>query len=177
AANSQTLVRATELVDLIESASRVRTTFGEFRYWLTDLAVSLLQQSEIKAGAARERLDRELDELGRWRPEIAATLRDEVAQYGQLAMQAVEEYTNDQRVIGNMYLAQARLHSVALGDRLSALGADLNREAARARDAALADVAETTRIALFVIVSAIVVGTGLTLLVFRSISRPLGRVV
>src|SRR5690606_14253438 len=72
---------------------------------------------------------------------------------------------------------QARLHSVALGDRLSALVADLNREAARARDAALADVAETTRIALFVIVSAIVVGTGLTLLVFRSISRPLGRVV
>ena len=176
-ANAQTIVRATELVDLIDTAGRVQATFSEFRYWLTDLAVSLLQQSEIKAGETRERLNRELDALARWRPEVAASLREEVAQYQSLAMQAVEEYTNDQRVIGNIYLARARLHSMALGDRLSGLVADLNREAAQARDRALDTVAETTRLAFVVIVSAILAGAGLTLIIFRSIAAPLGRMV
>ena len=176
-ANAQTIVRATELVDLIDTAGRVQATFSEFRYWLTDLAVSLLQQSEIKAGETRERLNRELDALARWRPEVAASLREEVAQYQSLAMQAVEEYTNDQRVFGNIYLARARLHSMALGDRLSGLVADLNREAAQARDRALDTVAETARLAFIVIIAAILAGAGLTLVIFRSIAAPLGRMV
>ena len=38
------MTRNAELAALIDAAQDVRNTFGEYRYWITDLAVSLLSQ-------------------------------------------------------------------------------------------------------------------------------------
>src|SRR5471030_1338433 len=99
--SSQAVTRNAELSELIDTAQAVRNNFGEYRYWLTDLAVSLLRQSEITANATRERLMKRLDDLGRQRPEVAAALKREIADYEKAAMRAVEQYTDDQRVIAN----------------------------------------------------------------------------
>ena len=40
--NSRAVTRNAELAELIDIAQGVRNAFGEYRYWLTDLAVSLL---------------------------------------------------------------------------------------------------------------------------------------
>ena len=42
AKNSTAVATETELSSIIESANGARIAFGEMRYWLTDLAVSLL---------------------------------------------------------------------------------------------------------------------------------------
>ena len=63
-ADSSTAVMETgELSRTIDAANGARIAFGEMRYWLTDLAVSLLTPSERNAAAARERMDRFLDAL------------------------------------------------------------------------------------------------------------------
>ena len=66
--SSHAVTRNAELAELIDIAQGVRNNFGEYRYWLTDLAVSLLRQSEINANAARERLTKSLDDLERRHP-------------------------------------------------------------------------------------------------------------
>lgn len=174
--NAEAVVRTSALVARADDANRVQANFDQYRYWLTDLAVSLLEQSERSAKAARARLDQSLDVLARFRPDEVRGLRDEVAAYETLAMQAVEAYTDDQRVIGNTYIAEARQHSLAIDARLAELIGGLNREAAAARDAALADVDRTTRLAIFAVAAAAAFGLIATLLVLRSIIVPLRRV-
>ncbi|HKF09013.1 MAG TPA: response regulator [Xanthobacteraceae bacterium] len=175
--NSEAVTRNAELAKLIDVAQDVRNTFGEYRYWITDLAVSLLRQSEINAKATHDRLTKQLDVLAGRRPEIAALLKEEIAKFDESANRAVEHYTDDQRVMGNTSLAEARQHSVAINDRLAALVDDLNAQVVRARDQVVADVARTTEVAYVIVAIAIVLGMGLTWIVLRSILVPLNAVV
>src|SRR5262249_37511945 len=97
AQNSRAVSRNTDLAALIDIVQDVRNDFGQYRYWTTDLAVSLLSQSELNADAARERLSRRLDDLARRRPDVAAVLREKIAEFEKTAMQAVEMYNHDKR--------------------------------------------------------------------------------
>ena len=175
--SSQAVTRNAELAELIDIAQGVRNTFGEYRYWLTDLAVSLLRQSEINAKAARERLTRSLDELERRQPDVTGVLRKEIDEFERSAMRAVEQYTDDQRVIANTSIAEARQHSIVVNNRLEALVEDLNAQVARAREQVVADVARTTDLAYLIVAAAIVLGLAITLVVLRSILGPLHDVV
>jgi adenylate cyclase len=175
--NSRAIARNAELAAVIDIAQDVRDGFGQYRYWTTDLAVSLLRQSELNADAARERLFGRLDDLARRRPDVAAALREKIAEFQKAAMQAVELYTDDKRVLGNTVLAEARQYSVAINDRLSALVNDLNREVVQGRDRVVADVAQTTQIAYLIVAIAIILGMAATLVVLRSILVPLRHLV
>jgi signal transduction histidine kinase/HAMP domain-containing protein len=175
--NSRAVTRNAELAALIDIAQDVRNNFGQYRYWTTDLAVSLLRQSEVNAHAARERLFRRLDDLARRRPDLATVLQEQIGEFEKAAMQAVELYTDDKRVLGNTLLAQARQHSVVIDDRLSALVDDLNHEVVQGRDQVVADVTRTTRIAYFIVAVAIILGIATTLVVLRSILVPLRHVI
>src|SRR5262245_20607872 len=175
--NSRAVVRNVELADEINIAQDVRDDFGQYRYWITDLAVSLLRQSEFNANAARERLSRRLDDLAGYKPDVAAALREKIAEFEKAAIQAVELYTDDKRVLGNTVLAEARLHSVTINDRLSTLVDDLHRDVEQGRDRVVADVARTAQIAYFIVAVAIILGTAATLVVLGSILLPLRRLV
>jgi adenylate cyclase len=175
--NSRAVAKTAELAQLSELAGQIRSTFGEYRYWLTDLAVSLLLLSETNANAAKERLAGQLDELARTRPELAATIKQEVTQFETNAMRAVDEYTNDKRVVGNTFLAAARQHSIAIDARIASFVEGLNREAAQARSQVQADVAQTTVVAAIAVGITILLGIAATFVVLRSISRPLDDVV
>src|ERR1700740_2174705 len=102
--NSKAVAAETELTEIIESATGARVAFGEMRYWLTDLAVSLLTPSERNAAAARTRMDGYLDQLAVRKPKLVAAVRTERNEFEKAANDAVDRYTNDQRVIGNSLL-------------------------------------------------------------------------
>ena len=51
------------------------------RYWLTDLAASLLTPSERNAAAARERMDHYLEQLAVRKPELVAAVHEQRAQF------------------------------------------------------------------------------------------------
>jgi signal transduction histidine kinase/HAMP domain-containing protein len=175
--NSAGMVRASELLGLIEQANDAQLAFGELRYWMTDLAVSLLTLSEKYAGEAQARMEQHLDMLARAKPERIVKVRKELAKYEEAAHQAVEAYTDDRRVIGNTFLAQARLHSVAVDRLLAAIVTELTGEANAARERVVAEAATATRVSQIVVLVAVLLGVLLTFLVVRSIALPLRRLV
>jgi signal transduction histidine kinase/HAMP domain-containing protein len=177
AENAAGMDKAANLIDLIEEADGAQIAFGEMRYWLTDLAVSMLTLSERNAAAARQQMERHLDALAQRQPRAVAEIRAELAQYTQFAHRAVDEYTNERRVIGNSLLAQASLHSVAADRLLAAIANRLTHEAIAAREQVVREAREAARVSRIVVVTAILVGAFLTLLVLRSIAVPLRQLV
>jgi signal transduction histidine kinase/HAMP domain-containing protein len=175
--NAAGMIRAADRLDVIEEANGAQIAFGEMRYWLTNLAVSMLVLSERNATTARQQMENDLDGLALHRPRAVAQIRAELGQYEELARKAVNEYTNDRRVIGNSLLAQASLHSVAADQLLANIVAQLTQEAFAAREQAVHEARAAARISRIVLVAAILVGVFLTSLVLRSIVVPLQQLV
>ncbi|MGD9615704.1 MAG: ATP-binding protein [Alphaproteobacteria bacterium] len=177
AENTAGAVETVNLLGAIEHANNAQIAFGDMRYWMTDLAVSLLTLSETKAKTAEERTERHLNALAPLHPQPIAEIRAEVAQYRDLAAQAVEAYTNDQRVIGNTLLARAKQHSMEADERLTAIVAELTAEAVAARDRVVAAAAAAIRLSQIIVVASVLAGGVFTFLVLYSIAVPLRRVV
>jgi len=175
--NSATLAEVADLIGVIESANGARVAFGEFRYWLTDLAVSMLTLSERNAAEARSRMEHLLHQVAAKKPDRIVSVRAELAQFQKFATDAVEEYTADRRVMGNSLLAQARRHSAVVDQLLGSIVTELTSEAAAARDRAVADVATATRITQGIAVAVVFMAALLTFFLLRSITLPLRRLV
>src|SRR5262252_7350747 len=175
--NSAGMVKAAGLLAGIEQADKARIAFGEVRYWMTDLAVSQLTLSERNAASARARMEEHLGKLQPWNAERIAAVRSELARYDDFAAKAVEEYTNDRRVIGNSLLAEARRHSLTVDQLLAAIVTKLTGEAFAARERVVAEAAAATRLSQIVVAAAVLIGVLLTVLVLRSIVVPLRRLV
>jgi signal transduction histidine kinase len=169
--------RAADMLAIADRASSARIAFGELRYWNTDLAVSQLTLAEQKAAAAREQMEKDLDRLAGQKPERIAKVRAELVEYAQFAGKAVDAYTNDQRVIGNSLLAQARQHSLVLDDLLGSIVTEVTADAIAARDRVVGEAGSATRIAYAIFAAAVLGGALLTFLVLRSISIPLRALV
>ena len=122
-------------------------------------------------------MEQHLEQVARYRPQAVAAVRSELAQYQEFAHKAVDEYTDDHRVIGNSLLAQASEHGVAVNGLLAATVAELTHEAVAARERVVAGAAAATRVSRIVVSAAVLVGAILTLLVLRSIAVPLRRLV
>jgi signal transduction histidine kinase/HAMP domain-containing protein len=177
AENALGMDKAANLIDMIEEADGAQIDFGEMRYWWTDLALSLLTLSERKADAARQEMQRHLDALARFDPKGVAEIHDELAQYENFARRAVDEYTDDRRVVGNALLARASQHSVAVDNLLDGIVKRLTREAIAARERVVYEAQQAARVSRIVVIAAILVGALLTLLVLRSIAGPLRQLV
>jgi signal transduction histidine kinase/DNA-binding response OmpR family regulator/HAMP domain-containing protein len=177
AGNSAAVAKETELSGIIDSASNARIAFGEMRYWLTDLAVSLLTQSERNARTARSRMDGYLDQLATRKPELVAAVRAERDQFERAANDAVDRYTNNQRVIGNSLLAEARNHSIKVDQSLISLIDNLKAELTGERNQIVADVTSATRRTLAADLLIVALGGLLTFIILRSIAVPLRQLI
>jgi signal transduction histidine kinase/CheY-like chemotaxis protein len=175
--NSAVVAEVADVIGVIESANGARVAFGELRYWLTDLAVSMLTLSERNAAVARSRMEHLLDQVAARKPDRIDAVRTELAQFQKFATDAVEEYTADRRVMGNSLLAQARKHSVVVDELLTSIVTELTQEAAAARDRAVTDVSAATRLTQGIVLAVLIVGGLLTFIVLRSVTLPLRRLV
>ena len=106
--NAERVISTTDLFEELDAASGATQEFGNIRYWLTDLAVSMLTISERNAKAARAELEGYLKRLAVDEPALAADIGSEADAYMDKALEAVDAYADDNRVIGNTLLAQAR---------------------------------------------------------------------
>jgi len=125
-------LQSDRVLALIGNVDDVRASFADLRYWLTDLSVSLLTQSERNANAARQRLKERLRTLAENRPEEAAAIGLEADSFDAEAHRAADAYTADQRVIGNSLTAQARLHGLRVDEVLARLDTDIAQQAYQA---------------------------------------------
>jgi hypothetical protein len=122
------LVAEARYVETLRTASAADKSFGDLKYWLTDLAVSLLNLSEDKARDARRRLDDQLTTLAPYDAAAVAAIRKEVDALMARAFEAVDAYTNDRRVIGNSLMAVARVHISAVDEQLAQMVARLREQ-------------------------------------------------
>ena len=175
--NSRTVATETELSEVIESATGARIAFGEMRYWLTDLAVSLLTASERNAAAARTRMDGYLEQLAKQKPALVAKVRAERAAFEQSANDAVDKYTSDQRVLGNSLLAQARNHSVKVDELLTGFVDELRGDLTAERQRIIEEVRAATKSTMIADLAILALGVLLTFAILRSIAIPLRELV
>lgn len=167
--------RMKELFDVAGTAGSAHIDFGELRYWLTDLSVSLLMSSERSANAAREKFDHDLERLATYDPDTIKMLRTEVDSYMSKAMDAANAYTDGNRVIGNTFLANARVYSAKVDNALNDLVERVNTAAIAESQLIINRADNTAQAGLYIVVSLSLFGLALTAMVLRSIVRPLQR--
>ena len=175
-ANQRRISDATARFHSLQVAADADRHFGQLRYWLTDLSVSLLTPSERSALEARELLYADLAALETFTPEAAQQIRAATDTYFASALLAVEAYTDGNRIVGNTNLAAARQSSDAVATALSGLVASLAAEA----DSANRVASEAARRAQFRALTAtaliVTLGAFLTIWALRSILLPLRRI-
>ena len=162
---------------IISNANAASKSFGELKYWLTDLAVSQLVLSENKARAARAQLDAQLNRLEPVDKDAVEIIRREIEELWVKFMSAIDAYANDQRVIGNSLMAQGRVHIQTVDAEFATLVARLEAETRAASSDGMVAASSAVRVSYWVIVGATAFALGLTLLVIYSIRNPLGRLV
>ncbi len=175
--NADALDQQTRIVSVLKTANAANKAFGDLKYWLTDLAVSLLVRSEQNAYQARDALYVELERLEAYDPETVEVLRQEVEALIAEAVMAVDAYTDDQRVLGNSLMAKARGHIRVVDARLAGLVDRLEQDAVEQSEAALESARDAADLSTVVVLLAGVLGIALTLVVLRSITQPLRRLV
>jgi signal transduction histidine kinase/CheY-like chemotaxis protein len=170
------LVAEARYVEILRTASAAEKSFGDLKYWLTDLAVSLLNLSEQKARDAKRQFDAHLTTLEPYDATAVAAIRHEADGLMTRALDAIDAYTEDRRVIGNMLMADARVHVTAVDEQLERMVAGLRAEAARASEAAQLRSAQAVRVSWTIVAAAGLFALSLTVLILRSIVVPLGRI-
>jgi len=171
--NADTLAAEAAWVSSLTDAGDAASAFGDLKYWLTDLAVSLLMRSETNAELARIELD---DALTRLEPRDAATVaqvRAELDTMVALSLQAVDAYTDQQRVLGNSLTAKARTHIGSIDARLDALVDRLETQALEQGRQAVATGERAVALSGGMLIGATALGLLLTAWVLQSIRRPL----
>ncbi|RBW53798.1 response regulator [Ruegeria sp. A3M17] len=157
----------------LEVAGQADRQFGEMRYWLTDLSVSLLTLSERRANEASTKLNSSLEQLSAFAPESAASVQEQANSYYETSMQAADAYTDGNRVLGNTLLAQARVASDAVDKTLTQLVEDLSKSADQTRNEATVAAKAAMNRAIIACVVIVILGALLTWRALRSIVVPL----
>jgi len=123
-----------EYIDVLRTANAANAAFGELKYWLTDFALSLHIESERRADAARRTLESELDRLAVYDPAAVDRIRGDLASLIETTTQAVDAYTEDQRIRGNALMAHGRAYNYAIDRGLADLVGRFQGQAAEARE-------------------------------------------
>ncbi|MBN8629521.1 MAG: response regulator [Rhodobacterales bacterium] len=175
--NADAIAQEVDKVGELRLANSAVARFGEFKFWLSDLAVSLLMRSEVNANAAHDALMADLEKLEPIAPDSVALIRTEVAALREQAIQAVDAYTQDQRVLGNSLIAQGHLHIEKINAELALLVERLEAQAVATGNEALGSATSAVARATQISVLAAIGGLLLTLLVIASITKPLRKVM
>ena len=175
--SSQTLVDESVLVSSLTTANAASRAFGDLKYWLTDLAASLLVRSEIEAESAQANLQSALDMLYPITPVMVDQIRSEVEKMVSVSMQAVDAYTDEQRVLGNTQMAQARQHITRVDNLLETVVNDLEIKALTQISKTVDDTRKSARNSVWVLIINSVLGLLLTAFIVDSIRSPLRKLV
>ncbi|MFP6733909.1 MAG: hypothetical protein VB959_08715 [Rhodospirillales bacterium] len=102
------------ITEELNSATNALRAFGEQKYWLTDLAVSWLTESEENADKSGEKLAAILQSMNAAHPEKVNKISALVENVAEKSLEAVDAYVDNNRVLGNSILSQARDNIVAI---------------------------------------------------------------
>jgi methyl-accepting chemotaxis protein len=161
----------------LETANAAGKSFGELRYWLTDLAVSQLNEAEQFANKAGEALEGHLRTLEARHSKRVATVRQHVAEIRKDMLEAAKAYLDDNRVLGNSLVSQSRQRADTVSGLIQEIVADRQVQATQAGDLVVTMGERSKWLSLVLLLASIAVGTTLTFVTVRSVTRPIGKVM
>ena len=160
-------------------ADRALGEFATMRFWLYDLQVSWLNESESAADESHKRLTVILEELQKNAMDVGP-LATQIEAFRLKMLAAVDAYVDSNRVLGNATVADARKIATEVGARLSALQKQQTSSAMSEAEeiAAMGKTVQTSSARLqtlsWSVLAAVVAILGLFyVLLTRSISRPM----
>ncbi len=174
-ADSEALASEARIAEQLKVAGQAETHFGDFKYWLEEYAVSLLDDSQEEAANAREKFENDLKALRSVDPQGTSLIAAELAKLQSLSLEAAQAYGGGQRDAGNTLMAQSRSHVRNVDHELSGIVDTLERNAMGARDGALVVAQRAVRFAAIAGVAATLFAWLLLFLILRSIVQPLRR--
>ena len=170
---SDALHKQTRLHIVGRTATDALRSFGELKYWLTDLQVSWLIESETNAENARAMFNKHLKKLGSFAPVKVKKIQKHVERFVALSLKAVDAYTGDNRVLGNSYVSKARTSFDAVDRILVSISKKLAHQAASANVIANKDSEFARLVSLIVLFAVGALVLILILLTVRSVVRPM----
>ena len=176
ARDSQALAEEARLVSIVRNANNASKHFGDLKYWLTDLAVTLLASSQQNAEAAKTQLDGDLKTIAPVDAEGVATIEHDVNSLWELVQKASEAYyTNDDSAGGNALMAQAQSRILNVNEEIEKIVDRVERQALSRRDASMRDARRAVDLSVTGGIIALALALGITALIVRSINAPLRR--
>ena len=165
------------LIEDLKTAIDANRSFGDFKYWLLELAVGPQKGSEEKALAARDAFSEKLDKLDEVDEEAVSVLRIEISSLLDSTEFAIEALHEKDQSLADRFLKNGLNHIRVVDRRLSGLVKIAEAEVSAARESTLSDATQAVVVSGVVIVAASALGLILTYLVVRSITVPLRRLV
>lgn len=92
----------------LEAVSTASSTFSQFRYWMTDLAVSWQNEAEDQAMANKAKLEKILNDFKKTDPKFVAKIQPKLELFSDKLMTSVDAYIDENRVLGNSLVSEGR---------------------------------------------------------------------
>ena len=175
ARDSEALAEEARLVSIVRNANNASKHFGDLKYWLTNLAVTLLASSQQNAEAAKTQLDGDLKTIAPVDAEGVATIQHDVNSLWELALKAAEAYSSDDSAGGNALMAQAQSRILNVNEEIEKIVDRVERQALSRRDASMRDARRAVDLSVTGGIIALALALGITALIVRSINAPLRR--
>ena len=157
---------------------QVGESFSRMRYWATDLAVSLQNESKDKMNVASAEFLKLIDGLQSADAKVLEGFRTQLKQFAEMMLAAVDSYTDDKnRVQGNARVADAQKLAEKIEASAQRLLATAAQKADEESDALVAASKRVRTIILWLIIFSLPPSILLALYLMRSITKPLSRVV
>ncbi len=174
---AEMLITDERLIDKLDTAIAASKAFGDLKYWLLELGVGPRDRTEENVIDSRRVLTEKLDNLEAFDPEGVAVLRIEVGSLMDTTLIAIESYAEKKQALGDTFLRKGLDHIRVVDRRLSDMVRNFDNEVAVRRHEALDDARRAGDASLVVTVVATLLGIVLTVLVVRSITVPINRLM
>ncbi len=120
------LVRQKEVSERLRRVTELNRKFSENRYWLADLSVSWLNESESNAESAMEDMQKLLAQIED--SKLANSISERTNRFNEKMLEAVDSYVDENRVLGNSLMAEARRLGLTIDNDLIKLAESLQQQ-------------------------------------------------
>ncbi|MBL4907981.1 MAG: response regulator [Sneathiella sp.] len=158
---------------LVEQTIIISKNFGDLKYWLTDLEVSWLVESEENAQISYEKLQQNLILFKDMYPIEVAKIRSHAQTFFEKSINAVDAYVDGNRVLGNSLAAEARSEIHAVDLVMNSIIKDENDKVLFSRSSASAQEKQALIIYVIIVAMVVVMIALVTYFIIRSITQPL----
>ena len=147
------------------------------KYWLADLQASWQNESEENAETAKARLFTALAKIEKFAPEEVTKIKTHVEKFVERSLSAVDAFTEENRVLGNSRLADARGDVLAVDKLLVGIAGGVKQGAETAKVSAIAGADQAIKLSLIVMIVTGAFAALLTWLTVRAVINPIKRMV